>query len=237
MVNKEKTKNEINRSVPQGALLFELENIAVKGRQIIYDVLKSVLADKGIELTPNTFSRYCLCPSVKHFLPALLACAKKTQLSENKLLREITEGIRLSFTDDTLKLDSGLAKILKTAGEQQIRMGVLSSLDKEMALQLATKLGLVDMRVNVLSYSCEDKNFPRADAWLKLAKNLSVPPPMCLVLATSATACKSALSAGMRCVIVPDKFTAFQDFSGADCIVDTLNDNTVENIFTLLHSY
>ncbi len=35
-------------------------------------------------------------------------------------------------------------------------------------------------------------------------------------------ACKSAMSADLRCVAVPDSFTAFQDFSGADLILESL---------------
>jgi hypothetical protein len=38
-------------------------------------------------------------------------------------------------------------------------------------------------------------------------------------MATRAVACRSALKAGMRCVGVPDEFTASEDFSGADSVV------------------
>ena len=61
----------------QCALLFELENIPVPGRKVMYDVLKSVLSDKGIDLRPccfpvtacmhllRCFCRSCLRPWAK----------------------------------------------------------------------------------------------------------------------------------------------------------------------------
>lgn len=234
MANKKEKGCEIEQGILQRAILLELENVAVKGRQIVYDVLKSVLADKGIDLTSMAFSRYCLYPSVKYFLPALLAAEEKKRLSKDKLLAEITQGITLSLTDDSVKLEAGLADVLKIAKEKKVLVGVLSGLGEKTARQLLAKLGLTDMGVHLLPYSCEDKNFPSADAWLKLAKIMSVLPALCLVIATSATACKAALSAGMRCVVVPDRFTTFQDFGGADHIAEDLDKTTVKTIFALL---
>lgn len=233
---KEPAPDETDQKRLPRAVLFELENVAIKGRQIIYDVLESVLADKSVKLTQLMFSRYCLGSSPKDFLSVLLKSAGKKRLSEKKLCAEITQGIRLSFTDGTLKLESGFKKVLKAAAERNVLVGMLSGFDMETAGQLAAKLGLADIKENLLSYSCEDKNSPTVDAWLKLAKKLSVFPSLCVALTTSAMSCRAALSAGMRCIVIPDKFTDYQDFGGADYIVDALNDTAIENIFTLLES-
>ena len=222
------------RDEPDRAILFELENVAVKGRQIIYDVLKSVLAAKGVEMGRLMFSRYCICLPVKHFFSDLLASAGKTRLSADKLLAEITEGIKLSLTDGSLKLDSALVKVLKAAAGRNVHAGALSCLDGETSQQLMTKLGLADMGVRLHSSSCRDNNCSGADTWLKLAKHVSIPSSRCLVLATSSSSCKAALSAGMRCIVIPDTFTSFQDFGGADYVLGALSEIAVEDIFGLL---
>lgn len=232
--DKKSAVDKTDQEQPQTAVLLELENVAVNGRQIIYDVFKSVLADKTMKLTPLMFSRYCLDPSSKDFLQALLEVMGKKRLSHEKLLAEITQGIKLSFTDGTVKLESGFKKVLKRATEHNTLVGVLSGLDEETARQLMTKLGLDNMAANLFSYASEDRNFPTSDAWLKLAKNLSIPPYMCIVVATGSASCRAALSGGMKCVVVPDKFTSFQDFSGTDYMIDVLNDAAVEQIFALL---
>ena len=62
------------------------------------------------------------------------------------------------------------------------------------------------------------------DATLKVAKEMSKSPRQCVVLAGTMESCKSALSAGMQCVALPDRFTAFQDFSGAQEVLESQED-------------
>jgi len=221
------------KTVPNRAVLFELENFAVKGRQMVFDVLKKVFADKDIDLNLGMFSRYCSQPSVKHFLPIMLKMDGKAKVSEPKLIVEVADAIAQVFTDGSIKLEPGVPRMLKAMDADQVTVAALSSLGDDTARQLAAKLELVDRGVTLLSYSGQEKNFPSADAWLKLAKKISVSPACCVVVATSSVSCKAALSAGMRCVVVPDKFTSFQDFGGVDHVFDDFNDEAISRIIEL----
>ncbi|MEI6971057.1 MAG: hypothetical protein WCL44_06015, partial [bacterium] len=80
----------------------------------------------------------------------------------------------------------------------------------------------------------EADNFPTADAWLKLAKAVAVAPQGCVVITTNQESCMAALSGGMKPVAIPDAFTAFQDFGGADLLVDKFNDEAIEAIVALM---
>ena len=136
-----------------------------------------------------------------------------------------------------MKLNPGLGDILKAAAEKNVAMGGITNLDEGTDEQLVGKLGLSGMGVQQLSRaSDDDRQFPSADGWLKLAKNMGVMPPLCVVVASSATACRSALSAGMPCAVVSDKFTAFQDFSGAHYCSDGFTDDSMAAILGLLES-
>ncbi|OGV67489.1 MAG: hypothetical protein A2283_04625 [Lentisphaerae bacterium RIFOXYA12_FULL_48_11] len=235
-----KKKGEVDnvveqKNVPVRAVLFEMENLAIKGRQLAFDVLKKALADKDIELTLHMFSRYCSQPSVKQFLPLMLKSEAKAKVSEAKLISEISDAINNAFVSASFKLDSGVAKLLKAASDQNIVVAALSSLNDETARQLAAKLELIDRGVTLLSYSSQEKNFPSADAWLKLAKRISVSPACCVVIATSSVSCKAALSAGMRSVVVPDQYTAFQDLGGADFVFDDFGEEAIDHIIKLLN--
>jgi beta-phosphoglucomutase-like phosphatase (HAD superfamily) len=55
---------------------------------------------------------------------------------------------------------------------------------------------------------------------LKTAKSLRRTPRQCVVLAGSASASRAALSAGMRCVVLADGYTAHQDFGGVDAVIE-----------------
>jgi len=225
---------EEQKSIPRQAVLFELENLAIKGRQLVYDVLKKALADKNVELNMNMFSRYCSQPSAKYFLPLMMKMDAKAKAPEPKLITDITDAINNVFVSSSLKLDSGLAKLLKVMQEQNAVIAALSSLNDETAKRLAANLELVDRGITLLSYPSHEKNFPSADAWLKLAKKISVPPSSCVVIASSSVSCKAALSAGMRSVVVPDKYTSCQDFGGADFVFDNFDNEAIGHIIELM---
>jgi len=217
-----------------GAVLFELENVAVKGRQIVCKVLQRVLAAKDVEVTPLIFCRYYLGSSMESFLTNVLESAGKTRLSKEKLALEIKQGIDKAFSNGDIALDSGLKDVMAVADKRGALSGVLSGFAIKEVQALLEKLALTERVAQVVSYSGENSDAPSADAWLRLARNMSVVPGCCVAIVTSSASCKAALKAGMRLVAVPDDFTASQDFGGADFVLDTLDAGAVESIFDLM---
>ncbi|EKD92969.1 MAG: hydrolase, CbbY/CbbZ/GpH/YieH family, partial [uncultured bacterium] len=59
------------------------------------------------------------------------------------------------------------------------------------------------------------KNKPHPDVFLKVAEKLGRNPQECIVMENSSMGLKAASEAGMRCFVVPSRFTLQQDFSGA----------------------
>jgi len=216
------------------ALLFELENVAVEGRKITFDILRSLLSEGDAKITRELYMRHCLRSLPQQFLPALLKAAGRKKLAADRLAEEIREGIGLSLTDGSVQIRPCVGKLLADARVRNLSVGTLTSLDQEVAERLMTKLGLDAADVTLLSSSANDRDFPTADAWLKLAKSVAVAPVGCTVLATSLTSTRAALSAGMRCIGMPDEFTSFQDFSGADMVIEQLSDEAQEQILSFV---
>ena len=93
------------------------------------------------------------------------------------------------------------------------------------------RLGLTEPQVRLFAFKEEEKgSFPRADVWLKAAKSLSKTARFCVAVTSSQVSAKSALSAGMRCVVAPDSFTNHQDFGGADLILDSWEDMSANEV-------
>jgi beta-phosphoglucomutase-like phosphatase (HAD superfamily) len=220
-------------AVPK-AILAELETLAVNGRQVSYDVLESVLSDKGVKLSPAQFSRRCVDRPVADAIADLLHSAGKKVASEDKLVEEVVQGTRLSLADGSVGSKIGIKSLLRVAAERQVQVGLLGLHDEKTGAQIAGKLGASAGDSEVATVSSDARGCPTPDAWLKLAKQLGVSPGGCLAVTTSSASCKSALSAGMRCVVVPDAFTEFQDYGGADRVLDALDDAGVESILELL---
>lgn len=228
-----KSKTPVSRPRRRGILL-ELDNIATNGREVFFNALKKILEDKEIELTPVLFSKHCLQLPVRLFVPALLNMVGRSRLSPDKLTVEICTGIRSAFLGGSLKLRPGAEKLLKLAAARGEKVGMVSGFDAETARQLAVNLGLGDLGANLYPCYFEEKGCPGADAWLMLARNMNVVPAQSVVLASGGPSSKAALSAGMRCIVFPDKFTAFHDFSGVDFVFDELKDDAIKTVFELL---
>ncbi|MBA4388052.1 MAG: hypothetical protein C0404_08735 [Verrucomicrobia bacterium] len=221
----------------RGAILLELDNTAVNGRQLIFTVLKRVLEDKDITMTPVIFAKHCLQFPVRQYVPTLLHATGKTRLSPEKLTAEIVSAIKSAFLDKSLSIQPGALKLLKLAAERGVKVGMISAFDAETARKLVANLGLGDIGPNLYPCYFEEKGCPGADAWLMLVRNINVVPSQSVVVATSGITCKCALSAGMRCIVVPDKYTSFHDFSGADFVHNELNNDTIEAVFALLERH
>jgi beta-phosphoglucomutase-like phosphatase (HAD superfamily) len=227
----EKQENEVGSET---ALLFELENVAVEGRKIAFDVLRSLLSSGDAKITRDLYMKHCLESPPQQFLAGLLKAAGRKKAPPERLADEVREGIGLSLIDGSVKMDPAVGKLLADARGRNISVGALTSLDQEIAERLMEKLGLDGSEVALLSSSASDRCFPTADAWLKLAKSMAVDPVGCTVMATSVTSARAVLSAGMRCIVVPDEFTSFQDFSGTDMVIDKLADEDQAEILSFI---
>ena len=215
---------------PVYAVVFQLEDIAVHGRKIAYDILKKLLGEQKVDLTIPLFSRYCLSSTPQTYLPAMMEPLGIRKISAEKLVDHVTSAIAEQASSSSIKLNPGLAKILHLAHERNFVIGVISSWTEETGQALLAKLGLNDLGARLISFKDVNKTFPSADIWLKTAKAISIKPRRCLVVGGNMAACKSAMSADLRCVAVPDEFTSFQDYSGADLILESLDEMTAKEI-------
>jgi beta-phosphoglucomutase-like phosphatase (HAD superfamily) len=218
-------------------LVFELEYSGIAGRAIIFDVMKNVLSDRGVSLTPALFSQFCIHGRVDRSIHAVLAAAGKTRISEDKVVQEVSKATRLSLADGSVGLAPGIHELLSAAHDKGLPLGALSSLDEDSAQNLISRLGLADLGVHLHCYptdSDDGVSLPDADAWRKLTRRMGVSYMGTLVLASSRHACQAAMVNGMCCVAVPDPYTGFQDFSGADFVVDTVEPGLLDEMLALV---
>lgn len=227
-------KSAVRRGSPKAALLFELENVGFGGRKVAYDVLKSLLADKDIALTPALFSRYCVHAPIDKGLPHLLKAVDRGRIAPEKLIPDIVDGIRLSLADSTPKPHASLSKIVKKAAESGIAVGGVSDLDADAAEMLLKALPIDAEHAAVVNAVAGERRTTDPSAWAGVGRALQATLPSCVAIVSSADACRAALAAGMRCVVVPDTFTSFQDFSGADLVIDAWDGEAADSVVAML---
>lgn len=214
------------------ALIFELEYVATKVRRVEFESIKSAVAGKGVELTPVLFSRSGMSPLHRKVITDVLTLSDKRSDAIEKAVAEVDKTVA-AYCENEAELDAGLLKLIKAAQERGVRVVTFTALPKELAVKLMSRLGLDKMGVELIVPEEVKDSFPRADDWLKMLKQSNKDHVTLVAVVSSQVACKGALTAGASCIVVPDEYTAFQDFGGAMMVLDSLSDEKPDMILDL----
>lgn len=225
-------KTEKKKARPTHALIFELEYVAAKTRAVEFEAIKSAVSSKGVELTPVMFSRSGMSPQHRTAITNVLELAGKRADAIEKAVAELDKTVA-DYCTNAAELDKGLEKLIKATQSRDIPVLTFTALPKELALTLMSRLGLDAMGVELIIPEEVKSSFPRADDWLKMLKQTNKEKATLVAVVSSQVACKGALTAGAACIAVPDEYTAFQDFSGAKMVLDSLTDEKPDSILDL----
>ncbi len=214
------------------ALIFELEYVAAKKRQLEFKAIKSAVATKGVELSSVLFSRSGMSPLSRAAVTAVLKQAGKKTDAIEKAVSAVEKEVA-AFCENGAELDKGLEKLIKVTQEKGIPVIAFTALSEKNSKNLMDQLGLTDAGVELVIPDEVKDSFPRADSWLKMLKKCDKEDATLVAIVTSQTACKGGLTAGAACIAIPDEYTDFQDFSGAKMILASLSDAKPKDILDL----
>ena len=230
MSNDVKTDEEQARATH--ALIFELEYVAAKKRQVEFTSTKSAVKTKGVELTPVLFSRSGMSPLSRAAITSVLKLAGKKHDAIEKAVTEVNKAVA-AYCENDAELDKGLEKLIKAVQKQDIPVLTFTALPEAVANTLMNKLGLTEMGVELIIPDEVKDSFPRADSWLKMLKKCDKEDATLVAIVSSQIACKGALTAGAACIAVPDEYTVFQDYSGAKMVLESLSDVKPQEVLDL----
>lgn len=205
-------------------LVLDLDNIALNARELLRETIAEILKKAGVQKDDNIFARHCIDGAPEHCVPPLIESLQKNgvKLSENKIVPNIEEAFQEKIRQK-VELNKSISELTAKARKNGFVCGALTALDEPCLQATIEKTGegffdaiqTCSSLARIGSYSAN---------WRTLASKLELPPQQCVAVVSNDLMCKSALAAGMRCIVVPGKYTAWQDFAGADIVVDELAD-------------
>ncbi len=209
------------------ALVIELDYVALNIREVEFEAIKRGIEPKGIELTLSSFSKSSMSPNHRLAITDVLKAAGNKADAIEKAVSEVDKSVK-DYCLNKAYLNKGIIELVKAAKSRNIAVKFYTTLDLDLADNLLEKFGLTDLGVDLINPSEIGYSFPKADDWLKMLKELDLEDKVIISIVSSQVACKGALTSGATCIAVPDRFTSFQDFSGAIFILDDLSDQKPE---------
>ncbi len=215
-----------------GAVLFDLESAAVNGHAVAYAAVEGVFKAKGITLSPSAYARYCLAMQPSAYVKRLLQLFDKPRISADKLTADVEKAIKAAFAGQAVKLSVFARQLLDAARERGLATGFVTALGTDSAQQLLAKVGLSDSGPVIARQSGEGQ--ASFEQWSRAARTVVPHPRLALAVVSDAVSHKAALSARLHCLVLPTRFTAAQDFSGADFVIDEGADLPTDDVLGLL---
>ena len=211
-------------STTLAALILELDGVAIDTRTVLCEAATAVLRKAGCKLNPGLYARHGIFATVPALAEALVENLEVAGTPAQTVADALTAELD-TFLAGKAQLNPSVEKLIKAANQRGLPVAVLTAMPEEQAQAAVERLGLTASGVRLFAIKDDEQDgFPRADIWLKVAKSMGKSARFWVAVTSTQVSAKSALSAGLRCVVVPDSFTSHHDFGGADLVLDSWDD-------------
>lgn len=226
-------KEEVEAISAHSALIFDLDNLVLDARNLYYEVLAEMLQTKGATLTPILFSRYVIAAGHAD-LAALFAALKLDEDADaaTEQWQNTTQG---RIATSSAKIPEGLKIWMDAASARGAAVCAASTLPQPKVEAIFSRLGLSPETIRLYACNPAERCLQDAETWVRIAASLSKSTRRCVAIVTAADTAKAALAAQMSVVAIPDVYTEFQDFCGADIVTPRLKDVKPDEYFKTIH--
>lgn len=139
--------------------------------------------------------------------------------------------ILLELYEKELRLVDGIPEILQIlSAEKHIKTALASGSPMKVIEFVLKKFSLSGTFRIKVSGDCVERGKPDPDIYLETARRLGVSPEECVAIEDSINGIVSAKEAGMRCIGVPDRRIAPEDYPQADIFRKSVSEIRLEDI-------
>lgn len=200
---------------PQKLVMLELEEALEGVRAALVTSLATALREKDEKKIEDALIRYGLCAAPEQAGKAVISALGVRPASHASILETLRMEMTAFLSQGNGRWRPAISAILSL----QSRILLLSSLPEEASRSLVSRMGVGENAV-LVGVPLTEAIYPSPDLLRRVAREAGVSAAQTTMLVSCRSSYKSALLAGFRCVVAPDRYTAHQDFSGADAVFD-----------------
>lgn len=206
------------KPVPPRVLVVELEEAVDSVRDTLCRALSEKIPDADSKKIESALMRFGLCAAPEQASRSVLSGLGVRATSHDDIVAAVQSAILEFCAGNDCRLRPAVKSALDANANSGGALAFLTSLAPEPASRLVERLGIAGSP-GLYSVGLADGGFPTPEQWRRAARDAGGGAPAVALVASRAS-CKTALIAGLRCVVVPDRFTAAQDFGGADAVIE-----------------
>ena len=200
------------------AIFWDNDGVLVDTEGLFFRANEETLADAGINLRWEQFEEISLTRG-----GSVLQLAADPGTEKFYKLRNKRDALYAALlTREPLVID-GVREVLEALSRKYL-MGIVTSSGHEHFEIIHRKSGLLRYFQFVLTMKDCLNTKPHPEPYLKALELSGFTPEECLVIEDSPRGLAAALSAGIRCIAVPSRFTGGNNFAGAYKVLTSIKE-------------
>jgi len=209
------------------AVIFDRDGVIIDSEWTNVESARQTFKEIGISVTEEDLEHV---PG-RHPDQYLPFFQKKYKFSYDEYRKKQRENYYKLFHTTPL-FDKAIA-LIKTLHSKKIKIALATNSRIESTrwlLKRAELEGVFDIMVHFGDF---EKRKPDPEAYTLTAKKLGLKPEECVVIEDSGFGLEAAKAAGMKCIVIPNKFTKDHDLSKADLVVKDADELDWDRISSL----
>jgi len=211
------------------AIIWDLDGVIVDSAPYHFSAWRELFGRLGKDYAAEDFKRN-FGRRNDDILRSVLGNSPEEEI---KVLAQQKEEIFRERIREKVKPLPGVLELLEDAHSGGFRMALVSSAPQENIELILSSLGIKEYFDCLISGQELQRGKPDPEGFLLAAEKLGVAPARCIVIEDALSGVEAAKRAGMKCIAVTTTHPK-ELFSGADLVVDSLEDVSTQALDSLL---
>lgn len=212
------------------AVVFDFDGTILDTESVWYESFREVLEERGVDLPLEVFAKGIGTYDDGMFRYIL------ERVGAEEILEAIKKeaGLRHHAKAEALRPRDGVAEYLEDARRLGLRIGLATSSPRSWVEPFLAAHGMLDYFETLCTQDDVERVKPDPALYRLAVERLGVEPSEAAAFEDSANGAKSAIAAGLRCVIVPNPMTESLDFEKYDLRIRSMADTPLEALLSQL---
>lgn len=203
------------------AVIFDHDGTLVDSEKMHYRIWHEVLSGLGVDFPEADYAKDYSGFPTRHNARTLVD-AYRLDIEPEALFLLKEERVNSMLARESFSLMPGVKEAVNACRQMNLSLAIASGARRDEVANTLKIHGFSGMFDAVACSEDVARAKPAPDVYLLALNNLGLTAEQCVAVEDSYSGLRSAKAAGLRCIVVPNVYSASHDFSDADMVVNGL---------------